>query len=152
VQSHPPEFPQLPPKTKAAALGLSRPPPPLSSYEINYRQLIARLRGKLSSKRSQYLTSLYQHLLSLSHTQSNLAVRELCGRFRADRIPVVSEGKLSPEQFRVKYLERVLDSDRGTGGIVCVAEEGFVSYWSDFNPLLETDEEFELFVEDCCGL
>jgi hypothetical protein len=124
-----------------------------SSYEINYRQLIERLRGKISSKRSQHLVSIYEHLrLNGNPSSTQLAVRELCERFQPHGIPLFNEGRLSPDQFRVKYLERVLDTVRDGRGVVCVTEDGFVNYWSDYSPLLEEDEDYEHFVEECCGL
>jgi hypothetical protein len=117
------------------------------SVEMNYRLLLERLRGKLSSTRSACLSALFERL---SDGNTHLPVREVSDRLRAAQLPMVSRGGLTNEQFRMDYFERVVDTVRD-GRTLCVTKEGFTNYWSDYSPLLESDEDFKLFLDICLG-
>jgi hypothetical protein len=117
------------------------------SVEMNYRSLLERLRGKISSTRDECLSSLFDNL---SDGNPMLPLREISDRLRGAQLPIDSKG-LTSERFRMDYFERVVDTVR-EGRALCVTKEGFINYWRDYSPQIDSDEDYELFLVNCLGL
>lgn len=127
-----------------------------NSYEkeiggyINYKDFISRLRGKISKSRSNYLRLIYDDLLKdLNNIYEHLPLQELSNRFNPNAILIVQERGLNPNQFRIEYLEGVIDTIVETNSHIIVTFEGFLNYFSDLSSLIDSDEEFEEFIQSC---
>lgn len=123
--------------------------------ELNYRLLLERLRGKLSSKRVKMISNLYNLLTNDHH--STLTVREFIHQFHYHFILDIldnddnnNKNKISIEQYRQEYLEDVIDI-QSEGRVAVISKEGFMNYWNDFSAYFDNDEEFHDFIHQCCG-
>lgn len=117
---------------------------------INYRNFIERLRGQISKSRTEFLKLIYDDLLrDLNDVYDHLPLQTLSNRFNPNNILLVQERGLNSNQFRVEYLEGIVDTFIEKNGHIFVTFEGFLNYFSDLSSIINDDAEFEDFVQSC---